>query len=108
MLTDLVQPSEQEQISCFNRIDLCWRSPESGGVWYKSRHSKKAICPLSEGWWDCDGRYGRDVAMLTDLTRSLTLCHTLSLSLSHIQTLSLTHTLSHTDSLSHTHTLSHT
>jgi len=67
MLTDLVQPSEREKISCFKCLNLNWRSPESGDLWCTSRQSKKAICLPSEGWWDCAGGYERDVAMLTDL-----------------------------------------
>ena len=35
----------------FHALDLCWRSLESGGAWYKSRRLKKTICSPSEGWW---------------------------------------------------------
>jgi len=31
-------------------LDLYWRSPESGGLWYKSRRLEKTICPPSGGW----------------------------------------------------------
>jgi hypothetical protein len=31
-------------------LDLCWRSPESGDGWYKSRELKKTICCHFEGW----------------------------------------------------------
>ena len=33
----------------FEVLDVYWRSPESGGLWYKSRRLKKTICSLSEG-----------------------------------------------------------
>ena len=41
----------QNRIAFFWFLDLYWRSPESGGVWYKSRLLKKMTCSRSEGWW---------------------------------------------------------
>jgi len=32
------------QTAFFQVLDLYWASPESGGMWYKSRQSKKTIC----------------------------------------------------------------
>ena len=31
-------------------LDLYWRAPAFGGVWYKSRQLKETICSPSEGW----------------------------------------------------------
>ena len=31
-------------------LDLYWRSPESGGVWYRSRQLRRTICFPSGGW----------------------------------------------------------
>ena len=33
----------------FEVLDLYWRSPESGGLWYKSRQLKETICISFEG-----------------------------------------------------------
>ena len=35
----------------FQLLDLYWRSPEIGDVWYRSRLLKRAIFFLSEGSW---------------------------------------------------------
>ena len=36
----------------FQVLDLCWRSPESGDVWYQSGQWKRTTPPPSEGWWE--------------------------------------------------------
>jgi len=33
-------------------LDLYWRLPGSGGLWYKSGQLKLTICSRSEGWWE--------------------------------------------------------
>ena len=40
----------------FQDLDLYWRSPESGDLWYTPRQLKKTICA---GWWHL-GTGGRD------------------------------------------------
>ena len=45
------QPSERDQPIDFQVLDLCWRSPQSGDLWYRLRRLKKTFCPPSEGWW---------------------------------------------------------
>ena len=46
-----LQPLERDHIAIFKVLNLYWRSPESGGVWYKSGQLKETICSPAEGWW---------------------------------------------------------
>jgi len=41
------QPSEQDQNRLFQVLDLHWRAPESGAVWFNSRRLKQPICSPS-------------------------------------------------------------
>ena len=43
------EPSEQNQTAFFLVLDLYWRPPEFGGLWYKARQFNKTICSTR---WD--------------------------------------------------------
>ena len=49
------QPSERDQISFSQLLDLYRNSPESGELQCKPGLSKTAISRHSEGWWESRG-----------------------------------------------------
>ena len=72
-------------------LDLCWRPPESGDLWYKSNQLKKTRCSNAEQWLLLLNRgcVPPPAFFSLSLSHSLTLAHFLSFDLTRALPLAL-------------------